>query len=105
LIAENADPKPDDIVELQRGQGILGLSWEMSRTLAEQSGLYPTIANYFADANSHYSTMHSMIQNLFYVPEAREERHIHRRRSLVRAVDAGIGFAHRFEERHHQGDA
>jgi PAS domain S-box-containing protein len=71
LIAENADPKPQDIVELQRGQGILGLSWEMSRTLAEQSGLYPSIASYFADANSHYSTMHDMVQNLFYVPQAR----------------------------------
>lgn len=71
LIAENADPKPEDIVELQHGQGILGLSWEMSRSLAQQSGLFPSIASYFADANSHYSTMHGMIQNLFYVPQGR----------------------------------
>jgi PAS domain S-box-containing protein len=71
LIAENADPSPADIVDLQRGQGIVALSWEISRTLAEQSGLYPSIALTYADANSHYATMHDMIQNLFYVPEGR----------------------------------
>src|SRR4029077_19939326 len=28
-------------------------------------------APYYTDANSHYSTMHDMIQNLFYVVQAR----------------------------------
>ena len=71
LLSENADPKRQDIVELQRGQGAVALSWEMSRTLADQSGLYSSIAPYYTDASSHYLTMHDMIQNLFYVPQAR----------------------------------
>src|SRR5262249_16853498 len=36
-----------------------------------QSGLYPLIASSYTDANSHYATMHDMIQNVFYVPNAR----------------------------------
>jgi PAS domain S-box-containing protein len=72
LLSENADPSPQDIVALQRGQGAVALSWQISRTLADQSGLYPSIAPYYTDASSHYSTMHDMIQNLFYVPQERE---------------------------------
>ena len=71
LIAQNADPTPQNIIELQRGQGIVELSWQMSRALADQSGLYASIAPYYTDASSHYSTMHDMIQNLFYVVQAR----------------------------------
>jgi PAS domain S-box-containing protein len=71
LIAENADPAPEQISELLRGQGVTEESWQMARVLAEQSGLYASIAPYYTDARSHYSTMHDMIQDMFYVPGVR----------------------------------
>ena len=39
--------------------------------LAEQSGLYETIAPAFTDAQSHYATLHDMSREMFYVPGAR----------------------------------
>lgn len=71
LIVENADPTPEQIAQLLRGQGVTEESWQMAQVLAEQSGLYATIAPYYTDARSHYSTMHDMIQDMFYVPGAR----------------------------------
>lgn len=71
LIVENADPTPEQIARLLRGQGVTEESWQMAQVLAEQSGLYATIAPYYTDARSHYSTMHDMIQDMFYVPGAR----------------------------------
>jgi PAS domain S-box-containing protein len=73
LIVENADPTPEQIAQLLRGQGVTEESWQMAQVLAEQSGLYATIAPYYTDARSHYSTMHDMIQDMFYVPGARHE--------------------------------
>ncbi|HTE15532.1 MAG TPA: histidine kinase dimerization/phospho-acceptor domain-containing protein, partial [Burkholderiales bacterium] len=70
LIAENASPTPDQVAQLLRGQGIVEASWMMSRNLADQSGLYPSIAPVYTDASSHYSTMHDMIQSMVYVPDA-----------------------------------
>ena len=71
LIAYNVNPSPAEIAELQRGQGVLALSWDATRELADQSGIDTAIATYYSDANSHYSTMRDMTQNLFY---AREDR-------------------------------
>jgi PAS domain S-box-containing protein len=71
LIVENADPTPEQISRLLRGQGVTEESWQMAKILAEQSGLYASIAPYYTDAQSHYSTMHDMIQDMFYVPGAR----------------------------------
>lgn len=71
LIVENADPTPEQVARLLRGQGVTEESWQMARVMAEQSGLYATIAPYYTDARSHYSTMHDMIQDMFYVPGAR----------------------------------
>ena len=71
LIVENADPTPEQVAQLLRGQGVTEESWQMARVLAGQSGLYGTIAPYYTDAKSHYSTMHDMIQDMFYVPGAR----------------------------------
>lgn len=71
LIVENADPTPQQIAQLLRGQGVTEQSWQMTRVLAEQSGLYTAIAPYYSDARSHYLTMHDMIQDMFYVPGAR----------------------------------
>jgi signal transduction histidine kinase/CheY-like chemotaxis protein len=70
LIAENATPTPAQIAQLLRGQGIVEASWSMSRSLAGQSGLYPFIAPVYTDASSHYSTLHDMIQDMIYVPNA-----------------------------------
>lgn len=71
LIVENADPTSEQVSKLLRGQGVTEESWQMARVLAEQSGLYASIAPYYTDAKSHYSTMHDMIQDMFYVPGAR----------------------------------
>jgi PAS domain S-box-containing protein len=71
LIEENADPTPQQIAQLLRGQGVTEQSWQMARVLAEQSGLYTAIAPLYSDARSHYLTMHDMIQDMFYVPGAR----------------------------------
>jgi PAS domain S-box-containing protein len=71
LIVENADPTPSQVAELLRGQGIAEQSWQMTRILAQQSGLYPAIAPAYRDARSQYATMHDMIRDMFYVPGAR----------------------------------
>ena len=44
LITENAAPNGEQIAQLFRGQGVIAANWQMSRTLAEQSGLYGAIA-------------------------------------------------------------
>ena len=71
LIVENADPTPQQISQLLRWQGVTEESWQMTRILAQQSDLYAKIAPYYIDARSHYSTMHDMIKDMFYVPGAR----------------------------------
>jgi PAS domain S-box-containing protein len=71
LITENSDPTPEQIGQLLRGRGIVETDWQMSRMLADQSGLFPAIGPRYSDASSHYFTMRDMLQNLFYVPDAR----------------------------------
>ncbi|HEY5239031.1 MAG TPA: PAS domain S-box protein [Rhizomicrobium sp.] len=71
LIVENADPTPKQISQLLYWRGVTEESWQMTRVLAQQSGLYAKIAPYYTDAYSHYSTMHDMIRDMFYVPGAR----------------------------------
>jgi len=71
LLVENADPTPDEVAQLLRGEGTIDLSWKVSLILADHSGLYPAIASSYADAKSHYSTLHDMMRDLFYVPGAR----------------------------------
>lgn len=70
ILSENADPTLKQTSELLRHQGVLALSWQTSRILAEQSGLYPLIAPSYRDAASHYATLHDMSRELFYVPGA-----------------------------------
>jgi signal transduction histidine kinase/ActR/RegA family two-component response regulator len=68
ILSQDAGPTPEQTADLLRAQGILEASWRSSRTVAEQSGLYPSIAGEFADAESHYATMADMTRDLFYVP-------------------------------------
>ncbi len=70
ILSENADPSLDQTTRLLRGQGVLELSWQSSRRLAQQSGLYPAVAAYFTDAESHFATVHDMSREMFYVPGA-----------------------------------
>jgi len=70
LIAENKLPAPDDISQLLRGRGATELSWQFSRLLADQSGLYPLVAAEFSDAVSHQATLQEMIQDTFYSPSS-----------------------------------
>jgi PAS domain S-box-containing protein len=70
LIAENKLPEPADISQLLRGRGASELSWQFSRLLADQSGLYPLVAAEFSDAVSHQATLQEMIQDTFYSPSA-----------------------------------
>ena len=71
LIVENAAPTPAQVADLLRGQGGTELSWQLSRVVAEQSSLYNSIERAYTDAQSHYNTMHEMIQDMFYVPGER----------------------------------
>lgn len=71
LIVENADPTPEELAQLLRGQGIIEISWRISGMIAEHSGLFPAIRPQFKDAQSHYLTMQDMIKDIFYVPYAR----------------------------------
>ena len=71
LIAEDADPTPEQVALLLRGRGIVETTWQMGRIVADQSGLSLAIERDYTDASSHYFTMHDMIQDLFYVPTAR----------------------------------
>jgi len=68
LIAENADPTPNEFADLLQGQGIMQLSWDTSYLLAKQSGLYPSIESYYRDAKSHYATLYDMVHGIFYLP-------------------------------------
>jgi len=72
LIAEDADPTPEQVALLMRGRGIVETNWQMGRILADQSGLSVGIGPDYTDASSHYFTMHDMIRDLFYVPTARQ---------------------------------
>jgi signal transduction histidine kinase/ActR/RegA family two-component response regulator len=71
ILSEGVDPSPEQVAELLRGEGILSVSWDSTRILAEQSGLYASIATQYTDARSHYATLHDMSRELFYVPGAR----------------------------------
>jgi PAS domain S-box-containing protein len=71
LIAQNADPSSAQTSQLLRDQGVIDESWDMARILAQQSGIWQPIAPYYNDARSQYSTMHDMVQNIFYTPGAR----------------------------------
>ncbi len=73
LIVENADPTPNEFAQLLRGQGIIELSWKMIYVLADQSGLYASIAPYYTDAKSHYQTLYGMVRDIFYVAGVRHE--------------------------------
>ncbi len=68
VLSENAEPSPAQTGELLRAQGVLALSWRNARIVAEQSGLYATVASAFADAESHYATLYDMTREMFYVP-------------------------------------
>ncbi len=70
ILSQNSAPTPAQTADLLRAQGILEISWRTSRTIAEQSGLYPAIAGEYADAESHYATMADMTRDMFYVPGA-----------------------------------
>ena len=61
LIAENRTPRPEEVSQLLRGRGATELSWQFSRLLADQSGLYPSIAAEYGDALSHQSTLQEMV--------------------------------------------
>lgn len=71
LLVENTDPTPEETAQLLRGQGAIELSWQMLDVLADQSGLYPSIASHYTDAKSHYMTMTDMVRDIFYVPGMR----------------------------------
>jgi PAS domain S-box-containing protein len=73
IISEDADPAIEQTAALLHGQGVLELSWRTSRLLAVQSGLYPSIAAAYSDAESHYATLQDMSRGSFYVPGARLE--------------------------------
>jgi len=68
LIVENADPSQEEYAQLLRGQGIIELGWKFMAVLGKQSGLFQTLAPYYTDARSHYSTLYGMMQDSFYVP-------------------------------------
>ncbi|HTE42448.1 MAG TPA: ATP-binding protein, partial [Steroidobacteraceae bacterium] len=71
LIAGSMYPTPETVADLQRGQGIVALSWQISRELADQGRLYPIVGPYYDDAFSHYSTMSGIVQGILDVPQAR----------------------------------
>ena len=70
LIVENSNPTPEELAQLLRGQGIIELSWKITYVLANQSGLYTSIAPYYTDAESHYQTLYGMVRDIFYVPDS-----------------------------------
>jgi PAS domain S-box-containing protein len=74
LIVENVGPTPAQVAQLLRGQGVIDLSWQMTRVIGDQSGLYKALAAPYSDAKSHYDTMHEMIQDMFYVPGDRHDQ-------------------------------
>jgi signal transduction histidine kinase/ActR/RegA family two-component response regulator len=69
LLAENLDATPDQQAHLLKWEGKTDMAWSVADTLADQGGLYPAIAPYFQDAQSHYLTVHDMMKDI-YVPGA-----------------------------------
>jgi PAS domain S-box-containing protein len=65
LITENRVPTPQEAALFLRGRGATELSWQFSRLLADQSGIYPSVAAEFGDALSHQMTLQEMIQDTF----------------------------------------
>jgi PAS domain S-box-containing protein len=74
LLVENIGPTSEQVAQLLRGKGAIDLSWQMTRVIADQSRLYSSIAAEYTDAESHYKTMHEMIQDMFYVPGAHRDQ-------------------------------
>lgn len=70
LLADNADPTPEEQAQLLRWQGTVETGWSIGDTLADQGALYPSIAPFFQDAKSHYFTVYDMMRDIFYVPGA-----------------------------------
>ncbi len=68
LLAENADPTPQEQAQLLQWHGAVEVSWYLNDTLADQGGLYPYIMPYFKDAKSHYFTVYDMARDIFYIP-------------------------------------
>jgi hypothetical protein len=69
LIGESSAPSSREREQLLKGQGAADLAWEISRILAVQSDLYPFIAAQYTDAQSHYATMHEMLEDVFYTTD------------------------------------
>lgn len=69
LIMENASPTPKEQADLLRWQGSVDMLWDIASTQAAYAGLYPAIEPLFKDAQSHYSNLHGMVQDIFYVPK------------------------------------
>ena len=70
LIVEGKAPTVEQVAELARQEGIIAQSWQMSRILADQSGLYAPIAASYNGAESHYATLRGMINDVFLTKEA-----------------------------------
>jgi PAS domain S-box-containing protein len=71
LLASNSGATSRQIAKLLRGRGITQTSWAGAKTIAEQSGLQKQVGGYLLDAESHYSTMEDMVQDLFLIPGPR----------------------------------
>jgi signal transduction histidine kinase len=68
FLAQNSVPTPEEQSQLLRAQGRLEQSWLICASLAAQGSLLPAVAPALKDAQSHYSNLHDMMRELFYVP-------------------------------------
>ncbi|MES1199906.1 MAG: PAS domain S-box protein [Pseudomonadota bacterium] len=73
VLSSPAHSDASQLINLQRGQGVLEVSWRSTFVLALQSGLYPDIQADYADAKSHYDAVHGMLEEAFYSPEAAQQ--------------------------------
>lgn len=62
---------PYELAQMNHARGVLDVSWRAARDLAIQGNFYEEIAGNFLDAKSQYDTLHGMLLETFYAPNAR----------------------------------
>lgn len=69
IVAEDK-ASTEDQAQLLRWQGAIRLGWRTLGKLAERAELSPKAISYLKDAESHYTSIHDMVDDIFYVPGA-----------------------------------
>jgi len=71
LIVENAAPTPEEQATLLEWHGATEMGWDRITTLSEQGNLSASVGPYIKDTESHFTNVHDMVKDMFYIPGAK----------------------------------